>query len=102
MGQPDITEVQREVAVTLLANAIRKDAHLRGRVHQAKERGGPLATAMASRRAEPSQRYVEGMRDLLRVLFADGSTLAEECLEEAYAMAVGASSPKTNNGIAYH
>ena len=98
MGRPDITDDQREIAVTMLANALRKDAHLRSRAQHAEERGNPLTSVMAGRRSESSQRYVEGMRDLLRVLFVDGSTLAEECLEEAYAQAIGTSKPFTSNG----
>jgi hypothetical protein len=31
MGQPAITEDQRELAVILLANALRRDAHLQRR-----------------------------------------------------------------------
>ncbi len=102
MERPDITRFQREMAVTLLANAIRKDAHLRAQATPLREQGDPLIAAMARRRAEPSRRYAEGMRDLLRVLFTDGSTVAEECLEEAYARAVGASTAIGNNDIPYH
>lgn len=102
MGQPAITELQREMAVTLLANAIRKDAHLRDRATRARERGTPLTSVMAGRRSESSQRYIEGMRDLLRVLFADGSQLMEECLEEAYARAIGAPAGPTGIDMEFH
>lgn len=102
MGLPGITEDQREMAVEFLANAIRKDAHLRARAEQVREHGDPLTSAMASRRAEPSQRYVDGMGDLLRVMFADGRAVTDECLEEAYSRAVGASTPASNNGMPYH
>jgi len=93
------------MAIVLLANALRKDAHLRARGHQLGEPDSPLHHVLAKRRAEPSQRYVEGMRDLLRVLFPDGHAVAEECLEEAYARAIGA--PATHgangsNGTRYH
>jgi hypothetical protein len=98
MGHPKITRDQREMAVVLLANALRKDAHLRARVHQFWEEVTPLHSGMMKRRAEPSQRYVEGMRDLLGVLFANGHAVAEECLEEAYARAIGASAHVTNSG----
>lgn len=100
MGRPNITEDQRAIVVTLLANAIRKDAHLRARARHAREDGNPLTTVTAGRRSESSQRYVEGMRDLLRVLFAEGSPLAEECLEEAYTLTIGVgrSTPFSNNG----
>ena len=104
MGHPEITEDQREMAVVLLANAMRKDAHLRARAHQAGGQGSPLHDSMAKRRAEPSQRYIEGMRDLLRVLFPNGHAVAEECLEEAYARAMGAPArvTKGENGTQYH
>lgn len=98
MGRPNITDDQREIAVTLLANAMRKDAHLRDRATQAKEKGNPLTTVTAGRRSESSRRYVEGMRDLLRVLFVDGHSAAEECLNEAYAQATSVDSTITNYG----
>ncbi len=104
MGRPTITGDQREMAVVLLANALRKDAHLRARAHYAGEPANPLYHGMAKRRTEPSRRYVEGMRDLLRVLFPDGHAVAEECLEEAYARAIGAPAhiTMTGNGTQYH
>lgn len=88
----------------MLANALRKDAHLRAHAHRLRDQDNPLQRGMAARRAEPSQRYVEGMRDLLRVLFPNGHALAEECLEEAYARAIGVSAPATNggNGTQFH
>ncbi len=98
MGRPPITADQKEMAVVLLANALRKDAHLRARAHHVREPGSPLHHGLTKRRTEPSQRYVEGMRDLLRVLFPDGHAVAEECLEEAYARALGASASVANNG----
>lgn len=97
MGQPEITPDQREMAVVMLANAMRKDAHLRDRAHRVGE-DGVLQAGMTNRRLEPSRRYVDGMRDLLRVLFSDGQAVAEECLEEAYARAIGAPPPVANNG----
>lgn len=86
------------MTVVLLANAMRKDAHLRARAHQSGEREDPLHTAMLKRRSEPSQRYIEGMRDLLRILFANGQAVANECMEEAYARAMGASTRFQDNG----
>lgn len=89
MERPQITADQREMAVVLLANAMRKDAHLRARAHEVEEQGSLLHASRARRRAELAQRYIEGMRDLLRVLFPNGYAVAEECLEEAYALALG-------------
>ena len=89
MAQPGITEDQRIMVVALLANAIRKDAHLRERAHDLRSFGDPVTSAMAIRRAAPSQRYVDGMCDLIRVLFINGSLVVEQCLEEAYAQAMG-------------
>lgn len=101
MAYPEITRDQREMAVVLLANALRRDAHLRARAHQAGEEANPLRAGLMKRRAEPSQRYVDGMRDILRALFAGGQMVAEECLEEAYARALGASPPRSHgeNGM---
>jgi uncharacterized protein (DUF952 family) len=98
MERPQITEDQREMAVVLLANAIRKDAHLRNRAHDASTQDGFLHAGMTRRRAELAQRYIEGMRDLLRVLFPNGYAVAEECLEEAYALALGTPTGGTTNG----
>jgi len=104
MGYPEITPDQREMAVVMLANALRKDAHLRARAHQLREQGMPLLAGLTRRRAEPSQRYVEGMRDLLRVLFPNGHAVAADCLEEAYARALGMPppAPRTGNGARDH
>ncbi len=101
MGQPGITEDQRLMAVALLANAIRKDAHLRARATHVQEQGNPLTSIMADNRSKSSQRYIEGMRDILRVLFADGSVVAEACLEEAYAQALSISRPHSDDGIEF-
>lgn len=104
MGRPRITADQREMAVVMLANALRKDAHLHAPAPPAAEPGGALYHGLTKRRSEPARRYVEGMRDLLRVLFPDGHAVADECLEEAYARAIGASAPvaKSDNGTRYH
>ena len=75
MGYPEITRDQREMAVVLLANALRRDAHLRARVEHFGADAAPLRTGQIKRRAEPSQRYVDGMRDILRVLKPGGRAL---------------------------
>lgn len=91
-GRPGITEDQRHMAVTMLANALRKDAHLRERAHHARSTGDPLLGAVGRRRSESSQRYIDGMVDLLRVLFINGDAVVRDCLEEAYVMAMGTAS----------
>ena len=93
MSLPGIVEDQRIMVVALLANAIRKDAHLRERAHELRRAGDPVAGAMAIRRAAPSQRYVDGMCDLIRVLFANGDLLVTQCLDEAYSQALGIPTP---------
>lgn len=102
MGQPNITEDQRLMVVALLANAIRKDAHLRARAEDEQRRDSAIASVMASRRADSSQRYVDGMCAMVRVLFANGGAVVNECLEEAYAQAMGTSTPFGANGIQHH
>ena len=89
MGRPAINEDQWELAVTMLANAIRKDAHLRARAAAHVGQGDPLQDSMAKLRSKPSERYIAGMHDLLRILFLDGDALAQAALEEAYRRAAG-------------
>jgi hypothetical protein len=89
MGRPDITADQRELVVELLANALRKDSHLRNRVSPESGEHDPLRASLIRRRSEPSQRYIDGMLDLIRVMFPHGHTLAKECLEDAYALTMG-------------
>ena len=103
MGRPAITEDQWELTVTMLANAIRKDAHLRARAAVHVGQGNPLQDTMAKLRSKPSERYIEGMRDLLKVLFLDGDVLAEAALEEAYRRAVGMppTSPRAIDGCRF-
>ncbi len=103
MGQPAITEDQWEMAVTLLANAIRKDAHLRARAAAHVGEGDPLQDSMAKLRSKPSERYIAGMRDLLRILFLDGDALADAALEEAYRRAIGLepTSPQAMDGTRF-
>jgi hypothetical protein len=88
MDRPGITDDQREMAIVLLANALRKDAHLRNRSRQPGEQDF-LHAGLARRRSEASQRYVDGMRDMLRALFPNGDQVVHECMEEAYARAMG-------------
>lgn len=89
MTRPQITDDQKEIAIELLANALRKDAHIRSRSHDASQRDDMIRAGLSRRRAESSQRYVEGMRDMLRVLFPNGYEIAEGCMNEAYARAMG-------------
>lgn len=89
MDRPEMTGDQREMAVELLANALRKDAHLRARALQPGSEEDLLHVSLGKRRAEPSQRYIDGMRDMLRMLFPNGDAVAQACLEEAYARAMG-------------
>ena len=76
------------MAVALLANAIRKDEHLRARA-----RGMPLGDVLpglgSRRRAQASSEYVRGMRDLLAVLFEGGRADADACFAAARAQALG-------------
>jgi hypothetical protein len=104
MGRPEITDDQREIAIEMLANALRKDAHLRARASRLRQHEDAVRYTMARRRSEPSQRYVDGMRDLLKVLFVDGHVAAEEILEEAYRRAIGAppGNPNGTGGARYH
>ncbi len=56
MRQPEITDDQREMAIVLLANAMRADAHLRDRAHRAGERaGGALEAGLIKRRFGQNQ-----------------------------------------------
>ncbi len=87
MGRPRMTREQRAMAVALLANAIRKDEQVRARGDRV---GGDLVLAAGARgRAGASRQYVQGMRDLLAVLFEGGRAVADECYEAARAQAAG-------------
>lgn len=89
MGLPTITDDQREMAVILLANALRRDAHLR-RPPATGDREDTAGPGGAARwRAEASRRYAQGMTDLLAILFQDGRTVADECLRAAEILAFG-------------
>jgi hypothetical protein len=89
MGQPTITDDQRELAVILLANALRKDAHLRTRPGVAGPEGTEAVSGAARWRIEASRRYARGMTDLLAVLFDGGRAVADECLAAAEVLAFG-------------
>jgi hypothetical protein len=89
MGQPTITEDQRELAVILLANALRKDAHLRSRQGAAVPGDAGVGSGATRWRMEASRRYAQGMTDLLAMLFDGGRTVADECLRTAEVMAFG-------------
>lgn len=93
MSQPRMTPDQRLMAVTLLANAIRKQAGPR------REPPSPPATPDLARlagsrgRDDANAQYVRGMVDLLAVLFEGGRPQAEACYQEAVQMARGGQSP---------
>jgi hypothetical protein len=89
MTRHGITDDQKEIAIELLANALRKDAHLRSRPPDQGQRVDMVQAGIARRRAESSQRYIDGMRDMLRVLFPNGAAIAEACMDEAYLRAMG-------------
>ena len=88
MGRTEITSEQRAMAVTLLANALRKDAHVRSRTGNGRPPGLPDG---GRGRAEATHQYVRGMRDLLAVLFEDGRAVADACYEDARLKAFGRS-----------
>ncbi len=91
MRRTEITSEQRAMAVTLLANALRKDAHVRARTGDGRHNA---LTAVGGRgRSEASQQYIRGMCDLLAVLFDDGRAVADACYEEARAKAFDRSAP---------
>ena len=94
-GRPRMTGEQRELAVTLLANAIRQEAHLRARAEAARREDLAPGGRMGGRR-DASARYVQGMRDLLAMLFADGRTGADACYAAARAAALGEPEPSSS------
>lgn len=103
MKRPNMTDDQREIAIELMANALRKDAHLRARA-LGSDPSDAVRGGITRRRAEASQRYVDGMRDMLRVLFPNGHAIAEECMDAAYARAMGIPHHKADGegGLAGH
>ena len=77
------------MAVALLANAIRKEAHLRARADEAERRTEGIPIGGARGRQEASGRYVQGMRDLLGGVFEGGRAVADQCYEAARSQALG-------------
>lgn len=72
-----LDDIQREVAVHLLANAIRKQ-----RIAAARRGGAPgNPTTLGARRRRPEDEYLRGMVDLLRALH--GRSLADELVRAA-------------------
>ena len=88
MVQPLITLDQRDLAVALLANALRKDAHLWRAQNQSTDEAERVG-GTTRWRAEAARRYAQGMTDLLAVLFDGGRPLAEDCVTEAERLAFG-------------
>lgn len=80
-GWPPITPEQRELAVALMANALRVEGRRRRPAEPWPPPPGPAAARQAG--ASPEHRYLQGMRDLLAVLFAGGRLTADECYEAA-------------------
>ena len=80
------------MAVALLANAIRSEEH-----HRLRARGRPFGDVLPGLgtrgRADASRRYVQGMRDLLAVLFDGGRAVADDCYREARLQALGDEPP---------
>lgn len=97
MSQPRMSQDQRMMAVTMLANAIRKGE--RGRRPETAEAGRPeiapniARLAGARGRTGAAQQYVRGMVDLLAVMFEGGRPAAEACYEEARRVALGTQVP---------
>lgn len=91
MAQPPITLDQRDLAVTLLANALRKDAHFWRGTDNPPDPG--MVGGTIRWRAEASRRYAQGMIDLIAVLFDGGRPLAEDCLTAAEHLAFGPQEP---------
>jgi len=88
MPLPAITEDQREMAVALLANALRKQEERRQESGIGSDHAFPEVGSRRAQRAADA-RYVQGMRDLLTVLFAGGRATTESCLAQARAQALG-------------
>ena len=81
------------MAVAMLANAIRKEAHLRARADEATRRTDGIPVGGTRGRQEASGRYVQGMRDLLAVLFVNGRAVADDCYAAARTQALGDPAP---------
>ena len=93
MSYPRMTAEQRLMAVTLLANAIRKQERDGIRAPAAPTETD-LARLSGSRgRATATEQYIRGMVDLLAVLFEGGRPVAEHCYDEAVRVAAGTQVP---------
>ena len=77
------------MTVALLANAHRKAAYLRTRADADLRRGEGALSPSAGRRADAAERYLDGMRDLLAVLFDGGRAAVDTYDAEARAAAFG-------------
>lgn len=88
MASPRMTEDQRSMTIALLANAIRKEERLRARATD-RAGAGPSPFPASRGRADASGRYVQGMRDVVAVLFADGRAAADDCYRQARRQALG-------------
>jgi hypothetical protein len=92
-----MTEDQRMMAVTMLANAIRKGERTRRPATAEADPAGSVPDmarlAGVRGRASAAQQYVRGMVDLLAVLFEGGRPAAEGCYEEARRVALGTQVP---------
>jgi hypothetical protein len=86
-----MTADQRTVVVGLLANALRKEIQLRAEAETAEGTGSLLATSAARARHAAAARYLQGMVDIIAVLFAGGRRTADACLEQARSLAGGPS-----------
>ena len=89
MSQPPMTEDQRTVVVGLLANALRKETYLRAQAEAAESTGSLLATSAARARHSAAARYIQGMLDVIAVLFDGGRRTADACLDQARSLAGG-------------
>ena len=89
MARSEITSDQRAMAVALLANALRKDAHVRARTGDGDGRRHDLSGLGSRARSDASQQYIRGMRDLLTVLFENGRAVADACYDDARVQAFG-------------
>lgn len=87
MARPAITDEQREIAVVLLANAVRKQRRRSPPAAPGQDDPLPLRAARAGESA--NERYVRGMLDMVAILFADGRATADACLRAARALEAG-------------
>lgn len=87
MARPAITDEQREIAVELLANAVRKQR--RRSTATRRETDGLLRARGDQAGAAADDRYLQGMLDIVAVLFAGGRATADACLRAARALEAG-------------